>query len=190
MPCAEGDMCLVQATSREGLHGHGCRGEKCGRQLHGIILRGSMIDDNNENHRSVRSTFVDKAGKRKANPAKGAETGQSKRQKRKGGSRSGPRTRLTIEEKVEILQLLDQRATHQHIADRFNCSDRLIRKVKAERQLVEKKAATAGGGGKKTVRRGDFPEVRHKHHCNVVCSGSSLLLGFVGFCPSVAFKQT
>ena len=181
MPCADGELCLVPANSPKDPDGHGCQGG-CGGRLHGIC--GSIADDENENHRMCSACVV-KAGKRKAKAAEGAETGQeqagkrkakaaegagteqSKRPNTKGGVLSASRKRLTIQEKVQILQLLDKRTSHEHIADRFNCSERLVRKVKAEREVVEKEAAT-GGGALKTKRRGDFPEVRHTpllQHC-------------------------
>ena len=155
MPCADGELCLVPANSPKDPDGHGCQGG-CGGRLHGIC--GSIADDENENHRMCSACVV-KAGKRKAKAAEGAETGQkqagkrkaeaaegagtgqSKRPNTKGGVLSASRKRLTIQEKVQILQLLDKRTSHEHIADRFNCSERLVRKVKAEREVVEKMAA-------------------------------------------------
>ena len=174
MPCADGELCLVPANSPKDSDGHGCQGG-CGGRLHGIC--GSIADDENENHRMCSACVVkagkrkakaaegaetgqEQAGKRKAKAAEGAGTGQSKRPNTKGGVLSASRKRLTIQEKVQILHLLDKRTSHEHIADRFNCSERLVRKVKAEREVAEKEAAT-GGGALKTKRRGDFPEVRH-----------------------------
>ena len=202
MPCADGELCLVPANSPKDPDGHGCQGG-CGGRLHGIC--GSIADDENENHRMCSACVVkagkrkakaaegaetgqEQAGKRKAKAAEGAGTGQSKRPNTKGGVLSASRKRLTIQEKVQILQLLDKRTSHEHIADRFNCSDRLVRKVKAEREVVEKEAAT-GGGALKTKRRGDFPEVRHTpllQHCFFF--GSSCLLFFVVvFCIILVF---
>ena len=202
MLCADGELCLVPANSPKDSDGHGCQGG-CGGRLHGIC--GSIADDENENHRMCSACVVkagkrkakaaegaetgqEQAGKRKAKAAEGAGTGQSKRPNTKGGVVSASRKRLTIQEKVQILQLLDKRTSHEHIADRFNCSERLVRKVKAEREVVEKEAAT-GGGALKTKRRGDFPEVRHTpllQHCFFF--GSSCLLFFVVvFCIILVF---
>ena len=202
MPCADGELCLVPANSPKDPDGHGCQGG-CGGRLHGIC--GSIADDENENHRMCSACVV-KAGKRKAKAAEGAETGQEQAGKRKvkaaegagtgqfkrpntkGGVLSASRKRLTIQEKVQILQLLDKRTSHEHIADRFNCSERLVRKVKAEREVVEKEAAT-GGGALKTKRRGDFPEVRHTPLLqHFFFFGSSCLLFFVVvFCIILVF---
>jgi len=60
MPCAEGELCLVQASSPEGRDGHGCQGT-CGGRLHGTC--GSVVGDN-EMHR-ICSKCLDKKGKRK-----------------------------------------------------------------------------------------------------------------------------
>ena len=159
MPCADGELCLVPANSPKDPDGHGCQGG-CGGRLHGIC--GSIADDENENHRMCSACVVkagkrkakaaedaetgqEQAGKRKAKAAEGAGTGQSKRPNTKGGVLSASRKRLTIQEKVQILQLLDKRTSHEHIADRFNCSERLVRKVKAEREVVEEMAAALAG---------------------------------------------
>ena len=63
------------------LHGHGCQGG-CGGRLHGIY--GSVVDDDNENHRICREC-VAKAGKRKAPAADSAGKAQSKRPKATNG---------------------------------------------------------------------------------------------------------
>ena len=123
MPCADGELCLVPANSPKDPDGHGCQGG-CGGRLHGIC--GSIADDENENHRMCSACVVkagkrkakaaegaetgqEQAGKRKAKAAEGAGTGQSKRPSTKGGVLSASRKRLTIQEKVQILQLLDKR---------------------------------------------------------------------------------
>ena len=166
MPCADGELCLVPANSPKDPDGHGCQGG-CGGRLHGIC--GSIADDENENHRMCSACVVkagkrkakaaegaetvqEQAGKRKAKAAEGAGTGQSKRPNTKGGVLSASRKRLTIQEKVQILQLLDKRTSHEHIPDRFNCSERLVRKVKAEREVVEKEVATGDDEVVKAMR--------------------------------------
>ena len=60
MPCAEGELCRVQASSPEGRDGHGCQGT-CGGRLHGTF--GSVVGDN-EMHR-ICSKCLDKKGKPK-----------------------------------------------------------------------------------------------------------------------------
>ena len=51
--------------------------------------------------------------------------------------------------------------THEQIADRFGCSERLVRDVKENREKYETEAAAGSGGNKKNRRTGDFPEVRY-----------------------------
>ena len=106
MPCVEGELCLVKATTPAGRDGHGCQGKfgVCGR-----------VAEDNELHR-VCSKCSAKAGKRKAIAPEGAGTGQSKRQKTKEGSKSAPRRRLTTDH-------LEQRVSHEQIADRFGCAE-------------------------------------------------------------------
>ena len=118
MPCVEGELCLVKATTQAGRDGHGYQG-KCGGRLHGVCGR---VAKDNKLHR-ICSKCSTKAGKRKAIAPEGAGTGQSKRQKTKEGSKSAPRKRLTTDQKVEILDLLEQRVSHEQIADRFVCAE-------------------------------------------------------------------
>ena len=80
------------------------------------------VAEDNELHR-ICSKCSAKGGKRKAIAPEGAGTGQSKRQKTKEGSKSAPRKRLTTDQKVEILDLLEQRVSHEQIADRFGCAE-------------------------------------------------------------------
>ena len=80
------------------------------------------VAENNELHR-ICSKYSAKAGKRKAIAPEGAGTGQSKRQKTKEGSKSASRKWLTTDQKIEILDLLEQRVSHEQIADRFECAE-------------------------------------------------------------------
>ena len=118
MPCLEGELCLVKATTRAGRDGHGCQG-KCGGRLHGVC--GRVAEDNELDRICSKCSAI--AGKRKAILPEGAGTGQSKRQKTKEGSKSAPRKRLTTDQKVEIPDLLEQRVSHEPIADRFGCAE-------------------------------------------------------------------
>ncbi|CAB1102539.1 unnamed protein product [Ectocarpus sp. CCAP 1310/34] len=155
MPCAEGELCLQQDRTPQDPHGHVCQGG-CGGRLHGNC--GSVFDDI-ETHR-ICSTCVTRIGKLKAAAADGAGAGPSKRQKDKSGGskKGGVRARPDNNTKLEILKLLDAKVSQVQIADRFGCSERFVRTVKADRKKVE--AATAAGGGtQKTARKGDFPEV-------------------------------
>ncbi|CAB1104515.1 unnamed protein product [Ectocarpus sp. CCAP 1310/34] len=141
MPCAEGDLCRIPDRTPQVPNGHVCRG-RCGGRLHGEC--GSMFDDSELNR--ICSTCVANTGKRKARAAEGAGKGQSKRPKAQEGSKNEARKRLDVHQKVEILKLVDAKLSQGEIADRFGCSERLIRKVKAERERVENEAAEEEGG--------------------------------------------
>ena len=156
MPCAEGELCLVQASSPEGRDGHGCQGT-CGGRLHDTC--GSVVGDN-EMHR-ICSKCLDKKGKRKKGSPEGPGSGQStsKRSKTTGGSEGASRARLTIKQKMEVVRLLDKRISHEEIADHFGCATRTVRKIKAEREKVQKEAAIAGRDDMRTARQGEFPQV-------------------------------
>ena len=84
MPSAEGELCAQTDTTPQDPHGHGCQGG-CDGWLHGIC--GSVVDDDNENHR-ICPACVAEADKRKAPAADSAGRAQSKRPKAtNGGSR-------------------------------------------------------------------------------------------------------
>ena len=60
---------------------------------------------------------------------------------------------------MEVVRLLDKRISHEEIADHFGCATRTVRKIKAEREKVQKEAAIAGRDDMKTARQGEFPQV-------------------------------
>ena len=70
------------------------------------------VAEDNELHR-ICSKYTAKAGKLKAIAPEGAGTGQFKPQKTKEGSKSAHRKRLATDQNVEILDLLEQRASHE-----------------------------------------------------------------------------
>ena len=118
MPCMEGELCLVKTTTPAGRDGHRCQG-KCGGRLHGVCGR---VAEDNELHR-ICSKCSAKAGKRKAIAPESAGTGHSKRQKTPEGNKRAPSKRLTTDQKVEILDLLEQRVSHKQTADLFGCAE-------------------------------------------------------------------
>ena len=159
MPCVEGELCHVPATSPKPTEAHGCQG-RYGGWLHGTC--GSIADDN-EMHR-ICSQCLAKREKRKAvappklkatAPPKGAGAGKSKARETKKF--------LTFEQKVEVLDMLQRKVSHESIADSFGCSERTVRQIKADRVTIKEQATKAGAGGKKISRQGDFPEVRERH---------------------------
>lgn len=75
---------------------------------------------------------------------------------------TGSRTRLNIGTKMEILRLLDEgNRTQKSIAKQFNCGERTVRTVKADRAKIEQEAAQTRSSAttRKNLRAGDFPEV-------------------------------
>ena len=159
MPSVEGELCHVPATSPKPTEAHGCQGG-CGGRLHGTC--GSIADDN-EMHR-ICSQCLAKREKRKAvappkrkatAPPKGAGAGKSKARKTKKF--------LIFEQKVEVLDMLQRKVSHESIADGFGCSELTVRQIKADRVMIKEQATKAGTGGKKISRQGDFPEVRERH---------------------------
>ena len=159
MPCVEGELCHVPATSPKPTEAHGCQGG-CGGRLHGTY--GSIADDN-EMHR-ICSQCLAKTEKRKAvappkrkatAPPKGTGVGKSKACKTKKF--------LSFGQKVEVLDLLQRKVFHESIADSFGCSERTVRQIKADRLTIKEQATKAGAGGKKISRQGDFPGVRERH---------------------------
>ena len=163
----EGELCHVPATSSKPTEAHGYQGG-CGGRLHGTC--GSIADDN-EMHRICNQCLA-KRKKRKAvappkrkavappkrkatAPPKGAEAGTSKVHKTKKF--------LTFEQKVEVLDILQRKVSHESIADSFGCSEPTVHQIKADRVTIKEQATKAGAGGKNISRQGDFPEVRERH---------------------------
>ena len=96
MPCAEGELCLVQASSPEGRDGHGCQGT-CGGRLHGTRggrlhgTCGSVVGDN-EMHR-ICSKCLDKTGKRKKGSPESEVEGEEEEENEKEDDESTGRGR-------------------------------------------------------------------------------------------------
>eukprot|EP00904_Undaria_pinnatifida_P000920 jgi/Undpi1/10829/HiC_scaffold_3.g01358.m1 len=112
---------------------------------------------------STKDAVTAPAGKRKSTDKEGRGTGPWKSAKSGAGKtdKSTCCARLTLDQKLEILQLLDQGVTHNTIAGRFKCGLRTVSRVQEERKVLEKMAASAASkGGSKTHRSGDFPKAR------------------------------
>ena len=156
----------------------------CGGRLHAEC--GEMEDEDGNNHELHRICFacvnnakqsaISGASKAGAGKRKGAAdteedfgdaSGSSKKRAKEKGDKSASRKRLTLDEKLEILTLLDQGATtHYEISDRYGCKPRTVRLIKAERKKLEeqvgkeRKAGKARKGSTRSNRPGDIPEVR------------------------------
>lgn len=156
MPCAAGELCLLPDRTPVAPDGHACQGV-CGGRLHGTC--GSVAGDN-ELHR-ICTTCVDATShKRKGAVEEGGGGGQAKRPNQGKGKneqkgKGGPRKRLTLDQKLAILKLLEERVAQDEIADRYECSVRTVRAVKAAKADLEKEASTAGKGDMKTKRKED-----------------------------------
>lgn len=175
MPCAAGALCHLQERTPEAPGGHECKGG-CGGQLHDEC--GEMEEqEENGNSELRRICFAciggasnAGAGKRKgeADTEEGCGDVSASPKRAKGqGDKSASRKRLTLDEKLEILALLDQGAiTHGEISNRYGCKPRTVRLIKAERKKLEeqvgkeRKPRRARKGSTKSNRPEDNPEVR------------------------------
>lgn len=91
----------------------------------------------NENYRICNTCVDAKSHERKRADGEDCGAGQERRPKQAKG-KGGTRTRLNLDQKLEILKLLAKRLTHEQIADRFNCSVCTVRSVEADKVDVEK----------------------------------------------------
>lgn len=74
------------------------------------------------------------------------------------------RKRLSLEQKVEVLQLLKDGTKHAEIARRYACSERAVSSVAEKKDELELKMKSPRFNGKaKTERPAGFPEVRDNH---------------------------
>ena len=139
MPCAVGSLCNLKECTPEAPDGYECMGG-CGGRLHAEC--GEMEDEDGNNHELHRICFacvnnakqsaISGASKAGAGKRKGAAdteedfgdaSGSSKKRAKEKGDKSASRKRLTLDEKLEILTLLDQGATtHYEISDRYGLS--------------------------------------------------------------------
>lgn len=184
MPCAAGALCHVKERTPEAPDGHECKGG-CGGRLHalcGEMEEEEEEDGSNKLHRicfacvhNARQPAVGGASNAGAGKRKGAADteegygdlyGSPKRAK-EHGDKSASRKRLTLDEKLEILALLDHGAiTQGEISNRYGCKPRTVRLIKAERKKLEdqigkeRKPRKARRGSTKSNRAEDRPEVR------------------------------
>ena len=131
MPCAVGELCQLSdsTTTPE----FSCCGA-CGGRLHRIC--GDPDDDEEVNRICEPCAAAKKSTSSTndhSNAAKRKEGGgilqQSAPKKRKGETRK----RLTLGQKREILQLLDQKESRVEVARRFNCGISTVGDIKKDR---------------------------------------------------------
>lgn len=188
MPCAAGELCLLQDETPSAPNGHECRGG-CGGRLHGIcgdidpegadeqarICPKCVVDSQKKSTAapsgaaSAGAASAARTGKRKSSSTGGSGSGGSGSSKKiqSGAPKKGKgasRTRLSVDQKIDILQRLDDGSTHSSLADRYNCGERTISRVQEERKELKERAASATTkGGAKSNRKGEFPKVRVRH---------------------------
>ena len=139
MPCAAGDLCqlpneeLIAPNGHE--CGHECRGG-CGGRLHGLC--GEVEDGSDTPTRRICHTCISKRSP--SNSAKRKEGQgflQPDARKKKKTQESGSRKRLSFEEKLEIIKLLDSKVARPEVARRFGCGITAIASVKREKAALE-----------------------------------------------------
>ena len=151
MPCAAGELCQLPDRTPVAPDGHVYQGG-CGGRLHGSC--GEMAEDN-ENHRICGACFDAKSRKRKGTHEEGGGAGEAKRAKT-GKVNGGPRKRLTLNQKLEIFKLLEERTTHDEIADRYGCSDRTVCQIKANKDSLGVGGKPSRQGWRKDQASGRF----------------------------------
>ena len=111
MPCAAAELCLISNLTPKAPDGHQCRGG-CGGRLHGIC--GEVEEEGeSEINRLCPARYSSKqastaaAGKRKAEDA-GLMPKRTKAGGGKKADKTAKRTRLSLEQKMEVLAALDK----------------------------------------------------------------------------------
>ena len=161
MPCAAGDLCqlpneeLIAPNGHE--CGHECRGG-CGGRLHGLCGEVEYGSDT-PTHRICHTCISKRSPSNSAKRKEGQGSLQPDARKKKKTQESGSRKRLSFEEKLEIIKLLDSKVARPEVARRFGCGITAIASVKREKAALEAAAATnARSASSKSARGGDFPK--------------------------------
>ena len=144
MPCAAGDLCqlpneeLIAPNGHE--CGHECRGG-CGGRLHGLC---GEVEDGSDTptHRICHTCISKRSPSNSAKRKEGQGFLQPDARKKKKTQESGSRKRLSFEEKLEIIKLLDSKVARPEVARRFGCGITAIASVKREKAALEAAAAT------------------------------------------------
>ena len=132
MPCAAGDLCqlpneeLIAPNGHE--CGHECRGG-CGGRLHGLC---GEVEDGSDTptHRICHTCISKRSPSNSAKRKEGQGFLQPDARKKKKTQESGSRKRLSFEEKLEIIKLLDSKVARPEVARRFGCGITAIASVK------------------------------------------------------------
>ena len=132
MPCEAGDLCqlpneeLIAPNGHE--CGHECRGG-CGGRLHGLC---GEVEDGSDTptHRICHTCISKRSPSNSAKRKEGQGFLQPDARKKKKTQESGSRKRLSFEEKLEIIELLDSKVARPEVARRFGCGITAIASVK------------------------------------------------------------
>ena len=132
MPCAAGDLCqlpneeLIAPNGHE--CGHECRGG-CGGRLHGLC---GEVEDGSDTptHRICHTCISKRSPSNSAKRKEGQGFLQPDARKKKKTQESGSRKRLSFEEKLEIIKLLNSKVARPEVARRFGCGITAIASVK------------------------------------------------------------
>ena len=161
MPCAAGEFCQLSdsTTTPE----FSCCGP-CGGRLHRICGEIQNPNDDEEVNRICQPCAAAKKSTSSTNDHSNAAKRkegrgilqQSAPKKRKGETRK----RLTLGQKREILQFLDQKLSRVEVARRFNCGVSTVGDIKKDSAtLQEDFASTSWSKTSKTRKGRDFPKV-------------------------------
>ena len=145
MPCAAGDLCqlpneeLIAPNGHE--CGHECRGG-CGGRLHGLC---GEVEDGSDTptHRICHTCISKRSPSNSAKRKEGQGFLQPDARKKKKTQESGSRKRLSFEEKLEIIKLLDSKVARPEVARRFGCGITAIASVKREKAALAADAKDA-----------------------------------------------
>ena len=161
MLCAAGELCKLSDSTTTSVFS--CCGP-CGGHLHRICGEIQNPDDDEEVNRICEPCAAAKKSTSStndhSNAAKRKEGGgilqQSAPKKRKGETRK----RLTLGQKREILQLLDQKVSRVEVARRFNCGVSTVGDIKEDRVTLQENSASTSWSQTSKSRKGeDFPKV-------------------------------
>lgn len=135
---------------------HPCRGV-CGGYLHGCCGEMDSSGDS-EMHRICHSCLGEVAEQSKsASDGKRCATGDvgtSNKKKQK------TRTRLTLRQKGEVLDLVDKNIAHDEISLKYSCAERTVKNVARHREKIRNQLASCvGREGHKSIRPLMYPEV-------------------------------
>ena len=170
MSCAAGDDCVI-STSTPGQevtapNNHACRGQSEGL-LHGV---GGTQDPEGDNEMHRVCPPCSAAGSASKGKGKESPGGKRKRQgvglfpevvTKKKACQSSIRLRLTLNAKAQILDDLEDGASHATICKRYGCSLRVVSRCVSDKEKIRAVSSRPGEAGQmKSLRGLQHSEVR------------------------------